>query len=77
MGNNVFTILSKAKIQEKRNVVISYTDRDNFAIGQQVEIEESGRTTSMFLKGAMFVDKDKLINIRDALNEALSKLEDE
>ncbi len=70
-----FTELSKAQIQEKRNVVISLTDRNEIALGQQVIIEEKQRPISVFLKGAIFVDRERLVDLRDALNEAILYLD--
>ncbi len=67
-----YTELSKAKIQDKRNLVISKASKGGFTIAQQLEISEEGRRTQVFLKGATIVDDiDGLINLRDALNVAI------
>lgn len=75
MGNDIFyTELAKAKIQEKRNVVISLCSKGGFTIAQQLEVEEGTRTTGVFFKGAFHIDSLKGIeNLRDALNVVLSE----
>jgi hypothetical protein len=77
--NNEYTELSRAKTHEKRNVIIS---KDNYkktlvSLAQQIVVEEGNKRTEIFLKGAITIQKDKLVNLRDAINEALAKLEDE
>ena len=66
---------AKAKIQDKRSIVISSCSKGGFTIAQQLEVEEGPRFTSVFLKGAFHVDNvEGLINIRDALNTAIAEL---
>ena len=76
-NNNDFNEFAKAKIQEKRNLVISENLADGgFTIAQQIIIEEGSRRTTMFMKGAIHVDNiDGLYSIRDAMNEAIQKIE--
>lgn len=75
MGNDTFyTELAKAKIQEKRNIVISLCSKGGFTIAQQLEVEEGTRTTGVFFKGAFHVDSlEGIENLRDALNVVLSE----
>lgn len=75
MGNDIFyTELAKAKIQEKRNIVISLCSKGGFTIAQQLEVEEGTRTTGVFFKGAFHIDSlEGIENLRDALNVVLSE----
>ena len=43
--------LSKAKITDSRNIVISSCSRGGFTIAQQLEAKENDKTTSVFMKG--------------------------
>lgn len=73
--------LAKAKIQEKRNIVISSVTTEkkkekSYTLAQQVEVEEGNKKTNLFLKGAIIVENyESLIALRDALNVAISKEE--
>ena len=68
--------LAKAKVQEKRNIVISEVKDGGFTIAQQLEVEEGNRITNVFLKNAFHIDEEQgLYNLRDALNVAIAKLE--
>lgn len=76
MAKKEFTELSKARIQEKRSIVISEVFKDNisegFTMAQQLEVEEDGRVTNIFLKNAFHIsDIEGLYNLRDALNIAI------
>lgn len=70
--------ISKAKIKEKRNIVISRIDgTDTYVVAQQAMLEEGNKQTFIFIKGAIYVESlESMYNIRDALNEAISKEED-
>ena len=73
--------LAKAKIQEKRNIVISSVTKEkkkekSYTLAQQVEVEEGNKKTNLFLKGAIIVENyESLVALRDALNVAISKEE--
>jgi hypothetical protein len=70
--------LSKAKISPTRNFVISAFSGGGFTIAQQIETEENGKTTSMFMREAMHViDLHSLYEIRDAVNMAIKVSEDD
>ena len=80
---NKFIELAKAKIQDKRNIIISkVNDEDTsmelgFTVAQQIEIEEAEHKVNMFFKGAFHLeDEQGLINLRDACNCAIKKLEE-
>ena len=69
-----YTKLSSAKKQETRNLVVSECSRGGYTLAQQINVEEDGKRTNVFLKNAIHVsDIDKLINLRDALNIAIEK----
>lgn len=75
-SNLVYTELSKAKVSDARNVVISDCSKGGFTVAQQLEAKEGGRTTTVFLRGALHIDDiDGLYNLRDAVNMAIQKSE--
>ena len=64
--------LSRAKVTDSRNVVISNCSKGGFTIAQQLEAKENDKTTSVFMKGAFHVeDIHGLYNLRDAVNLAI------
>lgn len=72
--------LAKANVEKNRNIVISKRETkigEQITLAQQVKIEDSGIKTTIFLKGAIHLGKDALYNLRDALNEAIMRLEAE
>lgn len=69
--------ISRAKVTDSRNVVISACSKGGFTIAQQLEAKENDKTTSVFLKGAFHVDDiHGLYNIRDAINLAIKVAEE-
>lgn len=73
-----FKELSKAKIQETRNLVISKHSNNTYTLGQQLVVQEGKKKTVVFLKGSIQIDSlEGLYNLRDALNEAIQHEEDE
>jgi uncharacterized FlgJ-related protein len=77
MGDSQYVILSKAKIQETRNLIISKNSYDGgFTMAQQIVVNEGSRRTTLFVKGTIQVDNlSCLYELRDALNEAINKAE--
>ena len=71
-----FTELAKAKIRDNRNLVISADNLGFVTIAQQIVINEEGRETAVFLKGAIEVERKYLENLRDAINNAISFIEE-
>lgn len=72
-----YTEISRAKVTDSRNVVISSCSKGGFTIAQQLEAKENDKTTAVFLKGAFHVDDiHGLYNIRDAVNLAIAKAEE-
>lgn len=69
--------LSRAKVTDSRNIIISSCSKGGFTIAQQLEAKENDKTTSVFMKGAFHVeDIHGLYNLRDAVNLAI-KLSEE
>lgn len=69
--------ISRAKVTDSRNIVISACSKGGFTIAQQLEAKENDKTTSVFLKGAFHVDDlHGLYNIRDAINLAIKVTEE-
>lgn len=72
-----YTEISRAKVTDSRNIVISNCSKGGFTIAQQLEAKENDKTTSVFLKGAFHVDDlHGLYNIRDAINLAIKVTEE-
>ena len=72
-----YTELSRAKVTESRNIVISNCSKGGFTIAQQLEAKENDKTTSVFMKGACHVeDIHGLYNLRDAVNLAIKITEE-
>lgn len=68
----VYSELSKARISDSRNIVISECSKGGFTIAQQLEAVENDKTTSVFMKGAFHVDDvSGLYALRDAVNLAI------
>ncbi len=79
MGTQQFEILAKAKIQDKRSIVISkhLTGELGFTMAQQLNVQDGPRIVPIFIKGAFHIDSlEGLYNLRDALNEAIRQEED-
>ena len=72
-----YTELSKARITDSRNIVISNCNKGGFTIAQQLEAKENEKTTAVFMKGAFHVESlDGLYNLRDAINLAIKVTEE-
>lgn len=72
-----YSEISRAKVTDSRNIVISSCSKGGFTIAQQLEAKENDKTTSVFLKGAFHVDDiHGLYNIRDAVNLAIKVTEE-
>ena len=69
--------ISKAKVSDSRNIVISSCSKGGFTIAQQLEANENGKITTVFMKGAFHVDDIQgLYELRDAINLAIKIDED-
>lgn len=72
-----YSEISRAKVTDSRNIVISSCNKGGFTIAQQLEAKEGDKITSVFLKGAFHVDDlHGLYNIRDAINLAIKVTEE-
>lgn len=72
-----YTELSRAKVTDSRNIVISSCSKGGFTVAQQLQTKENDKTTSVFLKGAFHVeDVNGLYNLRDAVNVAIKMAEE-
>lgn len=72
-----YTELSRAKVTDSRNIVISSCNKGGFTVAQQLQAKENDKTTSVFLKGAFHVeDVNGLYNLRDAVNVAIKMAEE-
>lgn len=64
--------LSRAKVTDSRNIIISGCSKGGYTIAQQLEAKEGDKITSVFMKGAFHVeDIHGLYNLRDAVNLAI------
>ena len=64
--------VSRAKISDSRNIVISTCSKGGYTIAQQLVAQEDGKTISVFMKGAFHVDDvHGLYELRDAINLAI------
>ena len=69
--------ISKAKVTDSRNIVISTCSKGGFTIAQQLVAKEDDKDTTVFLKGAFHVDDiHGLYNLRDAINLAIKTSEE-
>lgn len=67
--NNDFREVASAKIQDKRELVVSKRGKGGYTIAQRILVEEGKKTTTMYLKGAIHIDDiEGIENLRDALN---------
>lgn len=72
-----YTEISRAKVTDSRNIVISSCSKGGFTIAQQLEAKENDKITSVFLKGAFHIDDlYGLYNLRDAVNLAIKITEE-
>lgn len=72
-----YSEISKAKVSDSRNIVISSCSKGGFTIAQQLEANENGKITTVFMKGAFHVDDIQgLYELRDAINLAIKLDED-
>ena len=64
--------ISRAKVSDSRNIVISTCSKGGYTIAQQLVAQEDGKTTSVFMKGAFHIDDvHGLYELRDAINLAI------
>lgn len=72
-----YSEISRAKVTESRNIVVSSCSKGGFTVAQQLVAKENDKTTSVFLKGAFHIDDvEGLYNLRDAINVAIKYVEE-
>lgn len=70
-----FMELSKCKIGENKNLVISRAGDGSISIAQQLIARSNGNEIGIFLKNSIVVDgKDGLENIKKTIESAIEKL---
>lgn len=80
MGKLSFKELSNKKYKEQRNIVISEAfDMDNklkgYSIAEQLVAQEGENKIAIFLKGGLgIVDKEGLMHLKEAIDEACIKI---
>ena len=79
MSNDAkYVELAHARVQENKDLVISKFSRGGYTIVQQIEFDEDGYKMRVPLKGAFHIkESEGLYNLRDALNVAIKKIEEE
>lgn len=75
---NNYEQLASLKISKSRQIIVSSVPGKGFTIAQQLFVEEAGRNTTVFLKGAIHIESvESLKELRDALNVAIHKAEED
>lgn len=68
--------ISRAKVTDTRDVVLSSCSKGGYTIAQLMSVKEGDVTTPVFMKGAIHVaDLAALYNLRDSINVAIEKIE--
>ena len=76
MKEKEYEILSSSKVNENKSIVISKYKDKGFTMGQKFIVMDGGKKIEMFAKNPiLFDDISGLIDLRDALNVAISKFE--
>lgn len=76
MSEMQYTKLSSAQIEESKNLVISEYSKGGYTLAQQITTTDNGKKLNVYLKGAFRIkDISGLYNLRDALNVAIGKIE--
>ena len=77
MAEIKYSEISRAKIADTRNAVISECSKGGYTLAQQLEVKEGEGKTVVFLKGALHIDSlEGLRELRDAINVAIKKVTD-
>lgn len=69
-----FLQLSKGKLSENKNIVISKDVEGRISIAQQLEVNNDGVIQNIFLKNAIVTDKEGLEILSQVIKEALEKI---
>lgn len=72
-----YSEISKASINETRNVIISDCSKGGYTVAQRMDVQEGKHTNQVYLKGAIHIDDiHGLYNLRDAINMAIKVIEE-
>lgn len=72
-----FKQIASGKISKCRNVVVSEHSGGGYTVAQQLEVDEEGTQTKVFMKGAFHIESiADLVTMRDVINLAVKKIED-
>lgn len=72
-----FKQIASGKISKCRNVVVSEHSGGGYTVAQQLEVDEEGTQTKVFMKGAFHIESiADLVTMRDVINLAIKKIED-
>ena len=72
-----FKQIAFGKISKCRNVVVSEYSGGGYTVAQQLEVDEEGIQTKVFMKGAFHIESvADLVTMRDVINLAIKKIED-
>lgn len=72
-----FKQIASGKISKCRNVVVSEHSGGGYTVAQQLEVDEEGTQTKVFMKGAFHIESAAdLVTMRDVINLAIKKIED-
>lgn len=77
-GKVEYKEITRAKISDTRNIVISECSKGGYTIAQQLSVIDSDdRFLNMYIKGAFHIkDLKGLYHLRDALTIAICQIED-
>lgn len=76
MNRDNYKEIAKGKIADARNIIISKYSDNSYTMAQTLEVEEAGKMTTVFMKGAIHINNlDGLYNVRNALNLAIERIE--
>jgi len=77
-GKPQYKEIARAPVSDRRNLVISKCSTGGYTIAQQCVLKEGEKETYMFYKGAISVkDLEHLYGVRDAINIAIKKVEEQ
>lgn len=66
------------KITKNRNLVISQCSNGGFTLAQQLYVDEGGKMTKVFLKGAAFIDSlDNLRGVEKMIRDVVKSIDEQ
>ena len=71
-----FTEITTMEVSEKRTLVFSEASKERIIIGQRMKTtDENNNVINFFLRGALNIPIENIVEFRDALNEVLVYLD--